>query len=105
MFDISRMTPERWTQTSIVRTDGKREFREKPEFGNRHVIFDVGSDWGQVHVDEYNALDFPIGTVNHLSKYTEEKTGLPEMITKGAIAFGVLFIAIKALQSLDDNID
>ena len=103
MFHISEMTPERWTETSIVRGDGKREFRERPKYGSRHVVFLINSEWGEAHVDEFNALDFPNGTVNHLSKYTEEKTGIPEVIAKGAIILGGLFVGAKLLQYLEDN--
>ena len=97
------MIPSRWIETSIVRTDGKREFRERPKFGNRHAVFLLGSEWGEVHEDKFNALDFPNGTVDHLSKYTEEKTGIPEIIAKGAIIVGGLVVGAKLLQYLGDS--
>ena len=93
---------EQWYDTSIVRTDGREEFREKPGFRDLHAIFVKGSEWGEVHVDEHNALDFPNGTINHLSKYTEEKTGIPETIAKGVIILGGLFVGAKLLHHLED---
>jgi len=98
----SEITEEQWSDTSIIRTDGREEFREKPGFQDRHAIFVKGAEWGEVHVDEYNALDFPNGTVDHLSKYAEEKTGVPELIAKGVIVLGGLFVAAKLLQKLED---
>jgi len=104
MFHTSEMIPERWIETSIVRGDGKREFRERPKYGNRHVIFPINSKWGEVHIDEYNALDFPTGTVSHLAKYSEEKTGIPETIGRTVLVLGGLFVAAKLLQKLEDSL-
>lgn len=101
----SEITEEQWSDTSIIRTDGREEFREKPGFQDRHAIFVKGDEWGEVHIDKHNALNFPNGTINHLSKYTEEKTGVPELIVKGAIVLGGLFVGIKALQYLGDNLE
>lgn len=42
----SEITSERWIYTSYLRSDGKEEFREKKEFGNRHAVFEKGSEWG-----------------------------------------------------------
>jgi len=105
MHHISEMTPDRWINTSFARTDDKIEFRERPQFGNTHVIFPKNYEWGEEHIDEYNALDFPEGTVNHLSKYTEEKIGIPETIAKGAIVLGGLIIGVKLLQYLDNKLE
>ena len=102
MYHISEMTPDRWTNTSFARFDGKIEFRELPKFGNSHVVFDKNSEWGEEHLDQYNALDFPSGTVDHLAKYTEEKTGIPETIAAGAIVVGGLIIGSKLLQYLEE---
>lgn len=90
----------RWMKTSIIRTDGLEEFREKPEFGNRHVIFELDSDWGEIHYDEYNALDFPNGTLDHLAKYTEEKTNIPEKWAKGGLILGGLLVGAFLLKGL-----
>jgi len=50
---------EQWQDTSFIRTDVKQEFRERQQFGNRHAIFNTPQDeWGEVHYDEHNALDF-----------------------------------------------
>jgi len=93
----------RWSETSIVRFDDKREFREKPEFGNAHVVFNHGSEWGNEHVDEYNALDFPNGTIDHLAKYTEEKTSIPQTVAKIGIIVGGIMIAKKISDFLEDK--
>ena len=82
IIHISEINTERWTDTSIVRLDGKLESREKPQYGNRHAVFNKGSEWCEVHIDEHNVLEFPIGTVDHLAKYMEEKTSLPREIAK-----------------------
>jgi len=68
--------PNRWIKTKDW--FDKIEYRELEKFGNRHAVFEDGSEWGEVHYDEYNATSFPIGTVNHLAKWGNEETGLPE---------------------------
>jgi len=100
---ISEITPERWSNTSFARNDGRREFREKPAYGNRHAVFNRNSSLGEVHVDDHNAIDFPTGTVNHISKYTEEKTGIPGQIAKIGIVLGGLFVGYKLLKFLEED--
>ena len=102
VYHISEMTNEGWINTSFSRLDGKIEFRERPQFGNTHVIFPKDSEWGEEHIDKYNALDFPTGTVDHLAKYTEEKTNIPETIAGGLIVVGGLILGAKLLQYLED---
>jgi len=104
MFHISEMTNDRWMNTSFARFDDKIEFRERPQFGNTHVVFPKDSEWGEEHIDTYNALDFPSGTVDHLAKYSEEKTGIPETIARGVIVVGGLILGAKLLQYLEDEI-
>ena len=104
LIHISEIHPQNWIDTSLVRSDGKLEFREKPQFGSRHAIFYKGSDWGEVHNDEYNALDFPNGTLDHLAKYTEEKTSLPKEAIKIGIIFGSLYAGYKILKFLGDEL-
>ena len=90
--------PERWMNTSGVRSDSKEEYRERKEFGNRHAIFEKGSLFGEVHHDKYNATDFPVGTVQHVSNYTEEKTGIPAgLVTLGIVAVSA-FLGYKAIK-------
>jgi len=100
---ISEMISEQWIETSPVRGDGKREFRERPKFGKRHVIFPINSEWGDAHEDEFNALDFPYGTLDHLSKYTEEQTSIPHNIAKLGIVFGAIIVGAKFLQMIGDR--
>jgi len=96
--------PERWMNTSGVRSDNKEEYRERKEFGNRHVIFENGSLFGEVHYDKYNATDFPVGTVKHFSNYTEEKTGIPaRLVTLGIIAV-TAFLGYKAIKYISKEI-
>ena len=94
--------PQRWVNTSGVRSDGKEEYREIKEFGNRHAIFENGASYGTVHHDKYNATNFPVGTVQHVSKYTEEKTGIPAgLVTIGIAATTVAdtaFLGYKAIK-------
>ncbi len=79
--------PDRWLR--YVNGD-KETFREKKEFGNRHAIFDIGVEIGEVHADVYNALDFPIGTVNHVAKWMNEKFGINETVARvGLYAIGI----------------
>jgi len=105
MLHRSEITSDRWIDTSFIRTDGKEEFREKPEYGNQHAVFESDTEWGEVHVDEYNAADFPFGTIDHLSKYTEERTGVPETIARGVIVLGGLILGAKLLNYLEDNLE
>jgi len=84
---------DEWYDTSIVRIDGKEEFREKPGYRNRHAIFTKDSEWGEVHVDEHNALDFPQGTLNHTALYVNEQTGIPQTAAK----LGIVAIAFYGL--------
>ena len=101
MIHRSEINSSRWVETTILRNDGLEEFREKPQYGNRHAVFEQGSDWGEIHYDKHNALDFPIGTTNHLAKYIEEKTGIAEnrvktgIIVGGIIGFGIAGILLK----------
>ena len=81
-----RAHPERWIDTTYLRSDGRIEYRERREFGNRHAVFEQGGEAGAVHHDRYNATDFPSGTVRHLSNYIEEKTGIPQDLTNILIA-------------------
>lgn|SRR5690242_19394659 len=94
----SETTTNRWINTSYLRTDNKEEFRERKEFGNRHAVFMKGSEWGEVHYDEYNATDFPTGTVNHAAKYTEEKTGIPQGLATAGIVLGAGYVGYKILK-------
>jgi len=100
MIHRSEVMTERWTETSIIRSDGLEEFREKPEYGNRHAIFEPGADWGEIHFDEHNALDFPNGTIDHLAKYTEEKTDIPEKWAKAGIVIGGLALGAFLLGKM-----
>ena len=103
LIHISQVQNDQWIETSPVRGDGKREFRERPKFGNRHAIFPINSEWGEAHIDEYNALDFPNGTVNHLAKYSEELTGIPEAIGRTVLVLGGLILGAKLLQYLEEQ--
>lgn len=96
----SEMTPERWVNSTGLPPDGREHFRELKQYGNRHVVFERNAEWGQIHIDEYNATDFPVRTVNHLAKYTNEKTGVPENLAKAAIVFGALYLGYRGLRSL-----
>ena len=96
--------PERWMNTSDVRSDGKEEYRERKEFGNRHVIFENGALYGIVHHDKYNAIDFPVGTVQHVSNYTEEKTGIPAGLVTLGIVLGSAYLGYKAIKYVSKRI-
>ena len=99
----SEITKEQWVETSYLRGDNKEEFRERKEFGNRHAIFERGSEWGEVHDDEYNATDFPSGTLMHAANYTEEKTGIPKGLAAFGLVLGLGYVGYKALKYLDEN--
>lgn len=94
----SEITKEHWIDTSYIRTDGKEEFRERKEYGNRHIIFDEKSMWGLMHYDKINATDFPIGTIDHFSNYVEEKTGIPKILTNLVVASIVLYAGYRMLK-------
>lgn len=96
----SEIVPERWFNSTGLPPDGKEHFRERKEYGNRHAIFERGAQWGTVHVDDHNATDFPVGTVNHLAKYTSERTGMPEAVAKAGIALGAIYLGYRGLKAL-----
>jgi len=100
----SQITKERWADTSYLRTDDKEEFRERAKFGNRHAVFEKGSEVGYIHYDKYNATDIPVGTINHAAKYTEEKTGIPQGLVALVIVIvgiiGILTVGRSLLKSL-----
>ena len=94
-IDEVRSHPEQWVDTSYLRLDGKLEYRERKEFGNRHVVFENDMYCGDEHIDKFNATDFPLGTINHATNYVEEKTGIPkDLVALGCIALG-LFVGCK----------
>ena len=97
MKTISRneINNSRWINTSIIRLDGKEEFRELKEYGDRHAVFDVNSQIGYVHNDEYNVTNFPLGTINHFSNYVEEKTGIPKTWVEVGLGILAIFAACK----------
>ena len=97
---INGIHSKQWINTSVIRTDGKFEFREKPMHGNRHAIFELDSDWGDVNYDEFGAVDFPIGAADHLAEYFEEKTSIPKNIAKIGIVLGGLFAGVSILKFL-----
>lgn len=82
---------DRWVDTSFVRTDGKMEYREKTEFGNKHAVFEPGATVGVVHTDLHNATDVPVGTIKHFTNYVEEKTGIPQSILNLLVVSGSLY--------------
>ena len=94
----------RWYDTSFLRVDGKTEYREKAEFGDRHAVFEDGYFTGDVHVDRFNATDFPLGTIRHAPNYVEEKTGIPEPLVTGATILTGAYVAYKAVQWIDKNL-
>jgi hypothetical protein len=97
----SQINSKQWVDTSGLALDGKDHFRERKQYGNRHAIFEIGALKGTVHVDEHNATDVPVGTFNHLAKYTHEKTGISETAARmaiGGLALFALFTAAKFLS-------
>ena len=86
---------DRWADTSFARADGKTEYREKVEFGNRHAVFEPGATIGVVHIDSHNATDVPVGTIKHLTNYVEEKTGIPQSGLNLLIALGAIYGAYR----------
>jgi len=97
---ISRfeMTPDQWANTTGFPPDGKEHFRELKQYGNRHAVFERGGTFGMVHCDQYNALDFPVGTLNHLAKYTNEKTGISENAARIGIAALAIYGAYRLFK-------
>ena len=100
----SEISNGRWIETSMVRLDGREEFRQRPKYGNLHAIFEIGSEWGEIHTDEHNALDFPNGTVDHLAKYTEEKTSIPQNLARVGIVIGGIIAGAALLKYLGEKI-
>ncbi|MCV0392761.1 MAG: hypothetical protein K5790_05635 [Nitrosopumilus sp.] len=103
-IDEVRSHPEQWINTTALRSDDKIEYREKKEFGNRHVVFENGAFWGDIHYDQFNATDFPVGTVKHFSNYVEEKTGIPQGLVTLATIGVSLYAGYKAIKWADKNL-
>lgn len=83
-----------------IRLDGKEAYRELPQFGNRHVVFEGSSDFGHVHWDQYNAISQPI---SHLSKWGNEKTGINEGFLR-LFGYGLaLYGGYKLAKYLDED--
>jgi hypothetical protein len=97
---ISRgeITPDRWMNTTGFPPDGREHFRELSQYGNRHAVLERGADWGIIHHDQYNPTDFPVGTLNHLAKYANEKTGVPEMMARVGIAALTVYAAYRLFR-------
>jgi|APSaa5957512535_1039671.scaffolds.fasta_scaffold476233_1 hypothetical protein len=79
---------------------GKTEYRELEKFGDRHAVFENGSEWGTIHYDQYNATSFPVGTVNHLAKWGNEETGLDEGLLRLAGWAGLLYLGKKVYDNI-----
>ncbi len=83
--------------------EGKEVFRELEKYGNRHLVFDKGAEYGYIHYDQHNATSFPIGTINHLAKWANEKTGVNEGLGK-LVLWGLgIYAGYKAIKYIDDN--
>ena len=69
---------------------GEEIFRELQPYGNRDARFKIGAEIGYVHLDQFNAINQPIG---HLAKWLHEKTGINEgllrLIGYGITAYGL----------------
>lgn len=102
-LDEVRSNPKQWINTSGLRLDGKTEYRERKEYGNRHAVFDNGAYWGEVHYDKHNATDIPVGTTKHFSNYVEEKTGIPQgLVTLATIGIS-LYAGYKVVKWTQKN--
>jgi len=83
--------------------EGKEVFRELEKYGNRHAVFDKGAEYGYIHHDQHNATSFPTGTINHLAKWANEKTGVNKGLAK-LVLWGLgSFVGYKAIKYIDDN--
>ena len=79
--------PNRWTRT----WDG---YRELESYGNRHAKF-IDSEWLEIHWDQYNAVSFPTGTINHLAKWANEKSGINEGLLRLAGWGALLYLGYR----------
>ena len=89
---------EKWIMTKNWL--GKTEYRELEKFGDRHAVFENDSEYGTIHYDQYNATTFPVGTVNHLAKWGNEETGLPEGLLRLLGWAGLLYAGKKLADQL-----
>ncbi|MGH9877630.1 MAG: hypothetical protein ACRD5H_08325, partial [Nitrososphaerales archaeon] len=65
------------------------------QYGNRHAVFEQGANWGIIHHDQYNPTHFPVGTLYHLAKYANEKTGIPEIAARVGIVALTVYAAYR----------
>ena len=59
---------------------------------NCDAVFEPNAEWGNLHYDEHNALDFPMGTYRHVRGWLSEKTGVSERTIDGLAAIVVIGI-------------
>ena len=78
LIDISHVYPWNYTQTTgigahYINGVPAPEFRGNPVTniygGYQHVVCDLGNSTCEWHLDKYQALDFPFGTILHLADY------------------------------------
>ncbi len=87
-----------WVNVSILSTHGMDEYRELPSCGNgfEHAIFAKNSQVGTFHLDKYNALAFPLGSVDHFAVFVSMSTGIEQSIVTimiwGVAFFGTYYI-------------
>ena len=84
--------------------EGKEVFREIEKYGNRHTVFEKNENFGIVHHDQYNATTFPTGTINHLAKWSNEKTGIDEGLARLALWGIGLYAAYKVGKHVYDRL-
>lgn len=65
------------------------EYREKPQFGNYHYECIPNSNQCTYHVDSFNALQFPFGSIAHLADFLATSCPKIGSFNTGSICLGV----------------
>ena len=94
--DVIRELWTRWI--SDIRLDGKEAYRELKKYGNGHVVFEKGAEYGEIHYDKHNATNIPVGTINHLAYHVHKKTGVSEGALRLLGWAGLAYLLYRALK-------
>jgi len=109
-IELSQITPYNFTQTTGLGTHyvngiPSLEFRgtNNNQYGNfQHVVCDNGNTTCSWHLDKYPALDFPLGTVLHLSDFLTLSVGLLSedlwQLTIWIIIVTVFYFVVKTIE-------
>lgn len=99
-----------WINVSTISLHGMDEYRELPSCadGLKHAKFERGSNVGTWHYDKYNAVNFPLGSIDHFGDFLSIHTHINESLIFigiwGVIFFGGYYI-IREFQYIGKKLN